>query len=150
MSCPNFLTQDDLPLVALPFQRVQPEAVSTPEEEIASSHLSLEEEIDKFYFEEEENQGAPVVNTSNAEDKTNRHSGVHAPTLVIARLDSTSKEEEDGMALNRGNKSLRDLMAARNKVSTSKEATKSQVPPPLHTSPSSSSTSHRPWTESYF
>ena len=39
------------------------------------------------------------------------------------------------MALNQGNKSLKELMAARNKVSTSKEATKSQVPPtlpPLH------------------
>ena len=35
------------------------------------------------------------------------------------------------MAFNKGNKSLRDLMAARNKVSTSKEATKSQVPPTL-------------------
>ena len=35
------------------------------------------------------------------------------------------------MAFNKGNKSLRDLMATRNKVSTSKEATKSQVPPTL-------------------
>ena len=35
------------------------------------------------------------------------------------------------MALNQGNKSLKELMAARNKVSTSKEATKSQVPPTL-------------------
>ena len=35
------------------------------------------------------------------------------------------------MALNRGNKGLRDLMATRNKWSTSKEAPKSQVPPIL-------------------
>ena len=48
------------------------------------------------------------------------HSGVHAPALVIARLNNTSEEEEDRMALNQGNKSLRDLMAALNKVSTSK------------------------------
>ena len=35
------------------------------------------------------------------------------------------------MALNRGNKGLRELMASRSKVSTSKEATKSQVPTTL-------------------
>ena len=50
---------------------------------------------------------------------------------MIARPNSSSKEEKDGMTLNKGNKSLRDLMVARNKVSTSKKATKSQVPPIL-------------------
>ena len=131
VSHPNFLAQDDLPLVVLPLQRILLEAVAAPEEEIASSHLSLEEEIDKFHFEEEENPGALIVNISNAEGKTNKHLSVHAPTLVIARPISSSKEEKDGMTLNKGNKSLRDLMVARNKVSTSKEATKSQVPPTL-------------------
>ena len=47
---------------------------------------------------------------------------------MIARLDSSFEEGEDGMTMNNGNKSLRDLMAARNKVLTSKETTKSQVP----------------------
>ena len=98
------------------------EVAAGPEEEIASSRLSLEEEIDKFHFKEEENPGALVVNIS---DETDRHSGVHTPTLVIVRLDSTSEEEEGEMALNRANRSLKDLMAARNKVSTLKEATKS-------------------------
>ena len=41
------------------------------------------------------------------------------------------------MALNKGNKSLRELMVAWNKVSTSKEATKSQVPPTLPPPPPS-------------
>ena len=50
---------------------------------------------------------------------------------MIAHLDSTSEEEEDEMALNRGNKGLRELMAARNKGSTLKEVPKSQVPPTL-------------------
>ena len=50
---------------------------------------------------------------------------------MIARLDNTSEEEEDEMVLNRGNKGLRKLMAARNKVPTSKVAPKSQVPPTL-------------------
>ena len=58
-----------------------------------------------------------------------RHLGVHAPILVIARPDSTSEEEEDEMALNQENKSLRDLMVVRNKGSTSKEVPKSQFLP---------------------
>ena len=53
-----------------------------------------------------------------------------------ARPDSSSKEEEEEMALNKGNKSLRELMVAWNKVSTSKEATKSQVSPILPPPPS--------------
>ena len=40
---------------------------------------------------------------------------------MIACPDSSSEEKEDEMALNKGNKSLRDLMSTRNKVSTSKE-----------------------------
>ena len=54
MSIPNFLAQEDLPLVVLPLQRVLLEAAAAPREEIASSRSSLEEEIDKFHFEEEE------------------------------------------------------------------------------------------------
>ena len=40
-------------------------------------------------------------------------------------LDNTSEEEEDEMALNWRNKGLRELMAARNKGSNSKEVPKS-------------------------
>ena len=54
VSIPNFLAQEDLPLVVLPLQRVLLEAAAAPREEIASSRSSLEEEIDKFHFEEEE------------------------------------------------------------------------------------------------
>ena len=135
VSRPTFLAQDNLPLVVLPLQRVPPEAAAAPEEEIASSRLSLKEEIDKFHFKEEENPGALIVNILDTKDETDRNSGVHAPTLVIAHPDNTSEEEEDGMALNRGSKSLRDLMAARNKVLTLKEATKSQIPHTLPPSP---------------
>ena len=122
---------DDLPPILLALQQILSEAAAAPEEEIASSRLSLEEEIDKFHFEEEENPGALIVNSSDAEGKTDKHLSVHAPTLVIARPNSSSKEEKDRMTLNKGNKSLRDLMVAQNKVSTSKKATKSQVPPTL-------------------
>ena len=57
VSRPSFLARDDLPPIALPLQRILPKTVAALEEEIAFSHLSLEEEIDKFHFEEEENQG---------------------------------------------------------------------------------------------
>ena len=146
VSRPNFLAQDDLPLVALPIPQILPlvalplpqilpEVAAVPKEEIASSHLSLEEEIDKFHFEKEENPRAPLVTISDAEGETDRHFGVHTPILVIARPDSSSKEEEDSMVLNKGNKSLRELMASRGKGSTSKEATKSQVPSNLSPPP---------------
>ena len=105
------------------------EAVTAPREEVASSRLSLKEEIDKFHFEEWVIQEAPIVNISNAKEEADRHSSVHVPTLVVACLDSTFKEEGDEMALNWGNRSLRDLIAARNKRITSQEAPKSQVPP---------------------
>ena len=93
----------------------------------------MKKEIDKFHFEEEK-LGAFIVSISDAEDDIDRHSGVHFPTLVIARLDSSTEEEEEEMALNKGNKSLRELMVARNKGTTSQENPKSQVPttlPPL-------------------
>ena len=54
---------------------------------------------------------------------------------MIAYPDSSSEEGEDSMTLNKGNKSLRELMASRGKVSSSKEATKSQVPSNLPPSP---------------
>ena len=74
---------------------------------------------------------AQVVHISDTNDEPDRHSGVHAPILEIAHPYSTFEEEEDEMALNQGNKGLKELMATRNKGSTSKEVPKSQVPPTL-------------------
>ena len=128
---PGFLALRDCPPVVLLPQWILPKAIAAPREEIAFSHSSLEEEIDKFHFEEEETQGAQVVHISDAKDEPDRHSGVHALILVITCPHSTLEEEEDEMALNWGNKGLRGLMAARKKGSTSKEAPKSQVPPTL-------------------
>ena len=115
---PGFLARRDLPLVVLPIQCASRE-VAASREETTSWRLSLEAEIDKFQFEEEETQGVQIVHILDAEDKPDRHSGVHTLTLVITCPDSTSKEEEDEIALNWGNKSLRDLMVTRNKGSTS-------------------------------
>jgi len=139
VSKPRFLARRDLPSitlpipqnlppVALPLPQIVPEVAAIPEEGIASSRLSLEEEIDKFHFEEETNLRAPLINILDAEGELDRNSGVHTPILVIACPDSSYEEEEDSMALNKGNKSLRELMASRGKESTSKGAPKSQVP----------------------
>ena len=131
----GFLARRDLPPVALPIPQNLPltapslpqnlpEVVAFPEKEIASSHLSLEEEIEKFHFEDENNPRAPLIDISDTEGKSNRNSGVRTPILVIARPNNSSDEEEDSMALNKGNKSLRELMVARGKESTSKVAPK--------------------------
>ena len=120
----------NLPPIELPLPQILPEAAAIPKEEIVFSRLSLEEEIDKFHFEEENNLRAPLINISDAEGESDRNSSVHTLILVIARSNNSFDEEEDSMALNKGNKSLRELMAARGKESTSKAAPKSKVPPP--------------------
>ena len=73
VSLPNFLAQEDLPPIVLQFQQVLPEVATAPGEKISSSHLSLEEEIDKFHFEEEETQEAQIVHISDTEDELDRH-----------------------------------------------------------------------------
>ena len=118
ISTPSFLARRDCPPVVLLLPWILLEVAAALREKIAYSRSSLEEEIEKFHFEEEETLEAQIVHISDAEE-TNRHSGVHATVLVIAHPDNTSEEEEDKMTLNRGNKSLRDLMAARNNGSTS-------------------------------
>ena len=96
---------------------------------MASSHLSLEEQIDKFHFEEEQSPRAPLICILDTEGESDRSSGVHNPYLILTHPDN-SDEEEDSMVVNKGNKSLRDLLAARGKESTSKIAPTSQVAPP--------------------
>ena len=94
VSKPWFLAQRDLPPIMLPLQQVLPEPAVASREEVASSRLSLEEEIDKFHFEEREIQKTPLINILDTEEEVDRHSGVHHPTLVVARVDSTSEEEK--------------------------------------------------------
>ena len=77
MSKPRFLARNDLTLVVLPVvQNPQPAAQLPPqdnpevaaqaEEEAESSRLSLEEEIDEFYFEEDIPK-APLIELSDVE-----------------------------------------------------------------------------------
>ena len=68
---------------------------------MASSRLSLEVEIDKFHFEEEQSPRAPLICILNAEDESDRSFGVHNPYLILARPDG-SDEEEDSMAIKQG------------------------------------------------
>ena len=73
------------------------------------------------------------VELSNSETKSYMFSASHFLRLIIARVD-TSSEEEERMDLKQ-RKGLKGLLANRNKWSTSKEVPKTQVPtnlpPPL-------------------
>ena len=140
ISKPGFLARRDLPPVprpvlqnplpvALPLPQAPPDIAAIPAEGVALSHLSLKEEIDKFHFEEEQSPRAPLICISNTKGESEKSSGVHNPYLILARPDDSDKEE-DSMALNKGKKSLRDLMAARGKEFTSKTTFTSQVAPP--------------------
>ena len=126
VSKPEFLAQRDLSLVKLPIQRV-PQEVAVSREETASTHLSLEVEINQFHLEEEGEEPERPIEVLDSEAGLDRFSAANFPRLVVAQIDTSSEEEEE-MALNQ-RRSVRDLMAKRNKGSSSKETPKSQVPP---------------------
>ena len=143
VSRPHFLAPYDLPPVdhpvpqgvplATPPIQQAPLGVAAVEEKVASS-FSLEEEIDKFQFEEDEIQGVETIFISEAEEEIDRYSCVQTPALVITYVEDTSDEKAEEMAL-KTDKSLRELMKGRNKASTPQEANKSKPlvnPPPPH------------------
>ena len=120
---PRILAQRDLRPVVLPVLQ-NPQLVAHPppqdnprvaefvEEKTESFRLSLEEEIDEFYFEEDIPK-ASLIKLSDAEGEPDRNFVIGAPPLVIACLDGSSDEEVDNMG-SKG-KSLWELMAARGK-----------------------------------
>ena len=74
----DFLAREDLPLVRLPVQQIPPpliiplqqiplEASIVAKEEIASSRLSLEEDIDQFRFMEDGGPSEKLVDISDFE-----------------------------------------------------------------------------------
>ena len=91
-------------------------------EETASVQLSPKAEIDQFYLQD---KGVPkrLVELSDSETESDRLSIAHRPKLVIARIDSSSEGEEEGMDLKQRT-GLKGLMASRNKGQTLKEAPK--------------------------
>ena len=134
VSKPKFLARQDLKPVVLPGVRDPPPAAQLPppdnlkvatqdEEETESSHLSLEEEIDEFYFKEEIPK-APLIELSDPEGEQDRNSVVGAP-IIIACSDDSSDNEVNNMA-SKG-KTLRELMASRGKGQSSKGPAQSQT-----------------------
>ena len=85
MSKLNFLAWDYLPPIILPVQQISPlliiplqqvplKAAAAVDEEIASSRLTLEDEIDQFHFKGEEGVPERPVQLSNSETESDRHS----------------------------------------------------------------------------
>ena len=117
VSRPDFLAPYDLPpvdhpipqgipLVAQPLQQVPlREAIIR---EGATSSSSLEQEIDRFQFEEE------TILVSEAEEGADEHSCVQTPAQVVTYIADTSDEEET-MAP-KASPSLKELMKNRNKA----------------------------------
>ena len=140
ISRPHFLAPHDLPpvdhpipqgilLVAQPLQQV-PLGQAIAEEGTASSS-SLEEEIDKFRFEEEETQVKSIV-ISEAEEEIDEYSCVQTPAPIITYVENFSDNEEEEMAP-KPTPSLRELMKGRNKAPSPQEANKFKPavnPPP--------------------
>ena len=144
VSRPDFLGRDDLSPVKLPVQQIPPpliillqqvpfEAPVTTEEEIASSRLSLEEEIDQFRYVEDEGSSEKPVDISDSETESTDLSFVHPKQLVITRIDLESEEEEEEMDQKK-RPGLKGLLVSRNKGGSLKEAPKTQphvvLPPP--------------------
>ena len=130
VSRPSFLASYDLPPIDHPIPQgilfaAQPLQQVPLEEAIigegTSSSSSLEQEIDRFKFEEEE-----TILISEAEEGADEHSCVQTPAQVVTFIADTSDEEE-AMAPKTG-PSLRELMKSRNKVSSPKDKNKSKPP----------------------
>ena len=117
VSRPNFLANYDLPPVDHPIPQGIPLAAEPLHEvplgeailqEGTASSSSLEQEIDKFRFEEE------TVLISEAEEGADEQSCVQTPAQAITYIANTSDKEED-MAPKTG-PTLKELMRNRNKV----------------------------------
>ena len=90
-----------------------------------TSSSSLEQEIDRFQFEEE------TILVSEAEEGVDEHSCVQTLAQVVTYIADTSDEEEE-MAPKTG-PSLKELMRNRNKVPSPQDKNKSKHsanPPP--------------------
>ena len=95
-------------------------------EEGTASSSSLEEEIDKFQFEEEETQVEAIV-ILEAEEETYEYSCVQTPAPIVTYVEDSSDNEAEDMAP-KPSPSLRELMKARNKMPSPQEANKSKPP----------------------
>ena len=124
ISKPDFLARDDLPPVILPIQKISTslaiplqqvplEAPIVAKDEIASSRLSLEEEIDQFHCMENVGPSKKPVDISDSETESINLSSVHPKQFVITRIDSESEEEKEEMDQKK-RPGLKGLLASRN------------------------------------
>ena len=118
-----------IPLAAQPFQQV-PLGQAVAEEGTASSS-SLEEEIDKFQFEEEEPRVEAIV-ILKAEEETDEYSCIQTPAPIVTYVEDSSNNKAEEMAP-KPNQSLRELMKARKKALSPQKANKSK--PPVNPAP---------------
>ena len=125
ISRPGFLALYDLPPVDHPIPQGIPFAVQPLQqvplgqaivEEGAISSSSLEEEIDRFQFEEE------AIVISEAEEGAEEYLCVQTPALIVTYIGDTSDEEEV-MAPKTG-LSLKELMKNKNKAPSPQDKNK--------------------------
>ena len=107
-----------IPFAAQPLQRV-PLGQAIVEERAASSSF-LEEEIDRFQFEEE------AIVISRAEEEADEYSCIQTPAQIVTYVGDSLDEEEE-MAPKTG-PSLRELMKGRNKAPSPQDKNKSKPP----------------------
>ena len=129
VSRPDFLAPYDLPPVNHPIPQGIP-PVAQPLQQVplgetiigegTTSSSSLEQEIDKFQFEEE------TILISEAEEGADEHSCVQTPAQVVTYIADTSDEEET-MAPKTG-PSLKELVKNRNKAPSPQDKNKSKPP----------------------
>ena len=128
VSRPGFLAPYDLPPVDHPIPQGIPIVAQLLQEvplgeaifrEGTASSSSLEQEIDRFKFEE-------TILVSEAEEREDEYSCVQTPAQVVTYIADTSDEEEE-MAPRTG-PSLKELMRNRNKVPSPQEKNKSKQP----------------------
>ena len=129
VSRPGFLAPHDLPPVDHPIPQGIPFATQPLQQvplgqaivgEGTTSSSSLEEEIDRFQFEEES------IVISEAEEGADEFSCVQTPAQIITYIGDSSDEEET-MAPKTG-LSLKELMKNRNKAPSPKDKNKSKPP----------------------
>ena len=129
VSRPGFLAPHDLPPVDHPIPQGIPFATQPLQQvplgqaivgEGTTSSSSLEEEIDRFQFEEES------IVISEAEEGADEFSCVQTPAQIITYIGDSSDEEE-AMAPKTG-LSLKELMKNRNKAPSPKDKNKSKPP----------------------
>ena len=129
VSRPGFLAPHDLPPVDHPIPQGIPFTAQPLQQvplgqaiigEGAASSSSLEEEIDRFQFEEE------AIVISEAEEGADEYSYVQTPAQIITYIGDSSDEEEV-MAPKTG-PSLKELMKNRNKAPSLKDKNKSKPP----------------------